>query len=167
MRKQRGVKAPRGGSEFTDPPSTPLVDPPRPPPCSHMGGQGVWCACRGGSRPPEGGLSTQTPPSTPLVDPPRPLHHCTSYRLIEGGVWQRTRGGSRPPEASDAPTDRDIITVKSPAEAHRHRAHLFAAPRSTTSGRRAWQSRGAWREGSLCVASRLAPEHSTPVQKAN
>ena len=30
VRMQRGVKAPRGGSGFTDPPSTPLVDPPRP-----------------------------------------------------------------------------------------------------------------------------------------
>ena len=85
------------GEPFTDPPSTPLVDPPRPPPLVPYGRAGVWCACRGGVKAPRGGSEFTDPPSTPLVDPPRPLHYCTSYRLIgRGGLAENQRGVKAP-----------------------------------------------------------------------
>ena len=62
-------------------------------PIPPYGGQGVWCASRGGSRPPEGGLSSPTPPRPPSwIHPDPPL---LPYGRA-GGLVRMQRGGQGP-----------------------------------------------------------------------
>ena len=107
----RGGQGPQRGVWVHRPP----LDPPRgstqTPPCSHMGGQGVWCASRGGSRPPEGGLSSPTPPRPPSWIHPRTQTPTLLYILPsnrQGGSGREPEGGQgpqRPPEACPADAD--------------------------------------------------------------